>query len=583
MSILLPPGFLHPGYLKRAEDWFKWRTCYEGGETFREHYLQMFSARENNDQFLVRKSLTPIPAFAKSAIRDIRNSLFQRMANISRTGGSAAYQHAVHGEGRGVDNRGSSMTGFIGRQVIDELLVLGKVGIWIDAPAKAGTTLLQAASHTPYLYVYKVEQIKNYVQNDPENPSEFQSLVLEELIEAHDEEHGMPCGYRKRLRKVWINEKTKLVNVQFVYPDEGEGRTPAVEPIVELKLTKIPFVLLDIGDSMIKDICDHQIALLNLWSSNVNYATQSGFPIYTEQRDGRSHGAHLKNAANDQGTATSGGQGANTETIEVGVGRGRAYDMNADRPDFIHPSPEPLLANLQLCDQLKKDIREVVNLAVQNLGTQASAESKGMDNSGLEAGLSFIGLVLETAEREIARHWATYESGQAKAKPATISYPERWSLKSDEQRIKDATDLHAVVGELPSRTAKRETSKLLIDALIGTKINGEKMAKIFDEIDKSNFTTSNPDVIQMAKEQGMLGSKTGAVALGFDPEEADLAAKEHVDRLAEIAKHQTSGVQGVADTQADPKANKQIQKSSRDPSEKKRGKSILSKTNPAKE
>ena len=32
-----------------------------------------------------------------------------------------------------------------------------------------------------------------------------------------------------------------------------------------------------------------------------------------------------------------------------------------------------------------------------------------MDNQGLEAGLSYIGLVLESAERRIAEFWAAYE------------------------------------------------------------------------------------------------------------------------------------------------------------------------------
>ena len=32
-----------------------------------------------------------------------------------------------------------------------------------------------------------------------------------------------------------------------------------------------------------------------------------------------------------------------------------------------------------------------------------------MDNQGLEAGLSYIGLLLESAERQIAEIWAAYE------------------------------------------------------------------------------------------------------------------------------------------------------------------------------
>ncbi len=43
-----------------------------------------------------------------------------------------------------------------------------------------------------------------------------------------------------------------------------------------------------------------------------------------------------------------------------------------------------------------------MNLAVSSLAVRASAESKAMDNQGLEAGLSYIGLLLDIAERQIA-------------------------------------------------------------------------------------------------------------------------------------------------------------------------------------
>ena len=59
-------------------------------------------------------------------------------------------------------------------------------------------------------------------------------------------------------------------------------------------MTRIPFVLLDIGDSMIKDVVNHQIALLNLGSSDVNYALKSNFPFYIEQKDQRAGGRPLE-------------------------------------------------------------------------------------------------------------------------------------------------------------------------------------------------------------------------------------------------------------------------------------------------
>ena len=59
-----------------------------------------------------------------------------------------------------------------------------------------------------------------------------------------------------------------------------------------------------------------------------------------------------------------------------------------------------------------------------------------MDNQGLEAGLSYIGLVLENAERQIAEHWAAYEErNPLKRQIATIKYPDVYSLKTDADRV----------------------------------------------------------------------------------------------------------------------------------------------------
>ena len=61
---------------------------YEGGPGFRDQYLQEFSKREEPGEYSERKSITPIPSFAKSALADIRNAIFQRMVDIVRKDGS---------------------------------------------------------------------------------------------------------------------------------------------------------------------------------------------------------------------------------------------------------------------------------------------------------------------------------------------------------------------------------------------------------------------------------------------------------------------------------------------------------------
>jgi hypothetical protein len=111
----------------------------------------------------------------------------------------------------------------------------------------------------------------------------------------------MPTTTVERFRMLWINRETGFVNLQFLDTDGNPvDRDGNPGGVIELELRRISFILLDIGDSMIKDIVNHQIALLNLGSSDVNYALKANFPFYVEQRDLRSSGAHLKPAESAQ-------------------------------------------------------------------------------------------------------------------------------------------------------------------------------------------------------------------------------------------------------------------------------------------
>jgi hypothetical protein len=552
----------HPNFLTQLGDWEKWRLTYRGGDEFRERYLKQFNSREDAKDFSDRKDMTPIPAFAKAAVNDIRNSIFQRLSDVVRQGGSLAYRTAIAGEGMGVDLRGSTMNYFLGNKCLTDLLVMGKVGVYVDMPEIGGqSTLADSMNKRPYLYNYAVEDILNFSCAKPEEPSEFQSILLRDTVMQYDASTWLPLEFTQRYRLVWINQDTGLVNIQF-YDLDGNivdrNGDPAPGP-VELQITRIPFVLLDIGDSLLKDVCDHQIALLNLGSSDVNYALKANFPFYTEQRDQRNVGGHLKRVATD-GTATQGGQGAADETTKVGVTQGRYYDLNTERPAFIAPPSEPLVASLKLQEKLEQDIRKLVNLAVAGLAIRASAESKQKDNEGLEAGLSFIGLVLEGAERRIGDFWASYEEKNVNRREiATIKYPDRYSLKTDLDRIEEADKLSDLMYSVPSRTAKREIAKNITTVLLGGKVKVDQLQKIHKEIDSNPYTTSDPKTIIDAKEAGIVGEKTASIALGFDDNEYLVAREDHIRRATEIAKVQgiakggnDPGSRGVSDLSSDP-------------------------------
>jgi len=568
----------HPNWLRNVTDWEQWRLTYRGGEEFRNKYLERFTTREDSQDFEARKRLTPVPSFAKAAINRIRNSIFQRMNDITRRGGSPAYQRAIAGLDQGVDRRGSTMNAFLGIKCLPELLVMGRGGVFVDNSVIPGETLADIGGSRPYLYSYQIEDILSWACTKPDEPSEFQAVLLRDTVMDYDQATMLPLQNLQRMRLLWIDKDTGLVNLQF-YSVDGEPTDRDGNPggPIELELTRIPFVMLDITDSLLKDICNHQIALLNLISSDVNFALKANFPFYIEQRDLRAVGSHLKQAANPDGTATAGGQAAHDNEITLGATRGRAYDIKANPPAFINPSSDPLKASMDLREEIVQEINRLVNLGVEALGSRMPAGTQALDTGGLEAGLSYIGLILESAERKIAEFWAAYEDRVvARRKIATIKYPDRYSLKTDKDRIDEATQLSKLMSSVPGQTIKREISKSITQALLGGKVSVETIAKVNAEIDESVYTTSDPTTILAAVEAGLCGEKTGSMALGFSPEEHIQAKKDHAERAARVAQAQASvkgsnnsmgndpAARGVPDLSANPAAPRQEKKQGRD-------------------
>jgi hypothetical protein len=547
-----------PNWSSNSSDWRKWRLTFSGGDEFRFNYLQKIDEHEDQDQFNVRSSLTPSPAYAKQAIIDIRNAMFARLQDIVRRDGSPSYQNAVEGLNGGVDRRGSTMSAFIGIKVLTDLLLMGAVGIFVDNPALQGPTIKDSFGLTPYLYQYAVEDILSFTCSDPAEPSEYQAVLLRDTTMEYDSSTMLPTAMTQRYRRLWIGDDG-YVMVQF-YDNEG---TVEDKPPLKLGLTRIPFVLLDIGNSLIKDTCNHQIAMLNLCSHDINYALRANFPFLTQQKDARQQGSHLKGTGTIDNTGTTGGQGASDNEVRPGVSHGIAYDMKAERPQFINPSPDPLKASMDLQAKLEADIRKLVSLAVMTLATRASAESKNVDNQGMSAGLSYIGTVLENAERKISEYWAIYEEKDANKRAIPlITYPTTYSLKDDDDRIKESGDLSKLVADTPSHTAKCEIGKLIVQTLLGGKVSVEKIAKINAEIDAAEYTTSDPLTILPAQAQGVVDTETAAAALGFGPDVAKKAKAEHAERVATIAAAQgirgsDPGARGVKDLSSNQQAGSQ--------------------------
>lgn len=545
----------HPSFTGLVDDWQLWRDVYEGGTNFVDRYLEEFSRREDSLDYLQRKKMTPPAEFAASAVDDVKNNIYQRMIDISRQGGSSSYQSCITGADDGVDLVGSSMNYYIGQKVLPELLVMKRVGVYVDMPPINGVTLMDVRVNNvrPYIYLYRAEEICNWTLDLSVGPNEYGQVLLKEVFNAYHPQFKFPYRVDTRYRHMFLNEEG-LCTVHY-YDLSGDridefGDKFAAEYVLPIR--RIPFVCFELPSSLLKAAARYQIALMNIGSSDINYILRANFPFYTEQQDLRATSPHTQQAGTDGQLVGESVNGGGKE-VRVGTATGRSYAMGMDRPGFIHPSPEPLKASMEKQEQLKRDIRLLINLAITNMAPtkQQSAESKGLDNAGLEAGLSFIGLELERGERRIADFWAMYENSA----PATVNYPIRYSLKSDEERRAEVKEYKEVLPIIPSLTYQRQVCKQIARAVVGYKVSREDMEKIEKEIERAPFVNVAPDVIHKSVELGVLDRENAAQGLAYPENAVDRANKEHAERLVRIAESQTpaAGARGVNDLSGDPK------------------------------
>lgn len=565
----------HPTYLADAINWRKWRATKEGGDYYLDTYLYKYQDEEE-EEFSKRKKISYIPAFAKMGVLEVRNSIYQRMADIIRTGGSSDYQTTIQGKNHGVDFLGSSMNTFMGVKVLEEMLFMQKVGIYVDMPVKRGNTVADNFGIRPYLYIYKVEDILSWTFDEKPGPNQFLSLLLRDWVMDYDHELMLPIGMVSRYRYYWIDPNDGYVYARFFDENSNEIDLETGETVpdstIRLNIKRIPFVYLDMGTSLLNDVANHQIALANLASSDMQYCIGANFPFYTEQYDPKSVATHLKGAFEDEVDEDTG-----EKKVTVGTKRGRRYPKDTDRPEFISPPTEPLQASMEKQSQIKGEIRMLLNLALSSLATKmASAESKSADQLPLESGLSYIGLLLEDGERQISEIWTLYENNnENKGKTPTIKYPTAYSLKTDEERFKEVDELNKLKASVPSNTFKKEVGKQIVHVMFRHKVDSTVISKIEKEIDAAEIPVINEMLIEKHVTIGILAPDDAATAMGYPEGTVEKAQEYQAKRLELIRKSQApgegagaqenendmnSGARGVDDESVDPKGEAAAEK-----------------------
>lgn len=507
----------HPDYTINSADWIKYRTIMGPPLNFKTAYLQQFSNRENATDFNTRMGISYVSAFAKKSVLDIRNSMMQSFRDITRIGGSTKYQQSVLGENKGVDRKNGSMTAFIVNEVLVELLTMATVGVYVDMPILTTNTRIEKA--TPYLYTYKAEDILSWSFDDN---NQLQALLLRDYSYTTSEDA--------------LSNNTETI-YRYLYKENGRIRVVLQNEQLEettqyLEIPEIPFVFFNLSHSVLEDIADHQIAYTNLASSDINYCLKANFPFYTEQNNPLDQA--LTSNEEDEDNAT--------QEIKLGVSNGRIYPAGMERPGFIHPSSEPIIASMKKQEQIKSEIYELINVSTSTL--------TGDRSSDREPGLGYVGFVLETGEKQIAKFWAMYEGVQT---VATVSYPARYLPEDFATRTKDTEQLLDIYYRIPSDTYKKEVAKLIAYLTIGHKVSRSVLDDIYKEIDTAKALIVDPKITQQNVQFGIAGNELAATLMGYPEGEADRAKEDHQERAAGIAAAQASASldnaasRGVAD------------------------------------
>lgn len=544
----------HPTY--NQADLLRYRLTYDSGDEFISRYLERYY-NEKDDAFVTRKKLTYVPSYAREAVEELARAITQRSFDIRRMGGADLFRKQCEGLSGGVDRHDSTMSGFFSKHIIAELMAMGSVGIYVENDEYIPYDRPSA----PYLVAYRAEDIRNW---DYAPDGSLNTLLLRYFRPTYNA-MGLPTGteevYRYMVRTmaavteygVFYDPPEGMLISEFVprilvrdYVYSNNAHNIVMETLLDLE--QIPFVRIALPFSLLKHTARHQIALLNVASSNLYYAFAANFPLFTQQYSPSDIQRFMANQQTAEGDNTGKAPG---RQISVGPMSGIEYPIGSDRPQWIAPPEGPFVAAMKKEEQIKTEIRDLTTMALAKLPQMVqSAEISSKNREDLESGLSVIGMILNTAETALARHWHAYK-GLLK-EITQISYPRRYELRSNAERRAEAKELDLLASKVPSQTYRRLVSKQLANILHGHQATNDELDQIMSEIDAAKAPTSDPDILRSDVENGLVSVSTASMARGYDPAEAEQAKIDHAERLARIAFAQSNFIQGVPDSDPAP-------------------------------
>lgn len=492
----------------------KWRDILRGGE-FLKSRLVKFSKRETDTEYTDRKKITYCPNYARSGLFEVRNTICRRFSDIKRNGGGPKFTEILNGKHGGVDLHGSSMSSFIGKDVLTELLFMQCVGVYIDN-MPAPELKVQNNDH-PYLYLYKREDI-NKIKFSRGKITELTLTIYPERSES-SEPKKVDDGFQREFKLL-----ADGVSVIDHKNDEQVERF--------LDLDEIPFVFFELTHPLLEDVADAQIALMNMNSADLIFGIKANFPFYVENSNPdptdlmKQYG--LDADGNIENTPTS-----KDQELNLGVTKGKRYPIGANAPTFIAPPAEPLEASMKKQKEIKADIRHMLNLSLSLLADRrSSADSKMVDDRSTEAGVRTIAAELQKGEEAIIRIWHKYIGVE---NTVTVTYPSDFELRSEVERNEEAKKLLETMKLVHTQKARKELLKEVYRLLFASKIPESKLEEILREVDRLKYLPADHKELRLDVDSELISRVDAAQALQYPSGTVAEALEEKKERATAVA------------------------------------------------
>jgi len=516
----------------------RWRLIKNGGDAFVSEFL-VKREYETTSAFADRTNITPDPCTASAAIDDLINTLSARL-DVTRSGGSDLFQAVISGGLGGVDHNDPSMQTFIIRDCLPELCFMSMHGWLINNFIDENDPI-----KTPYIIPYKAEDIYNWAYVN----GKLVAIALRSFAAIIDE-NGFSSDSMEVYRIFKLVDGKVVTHLENV---EGKQIDPiTLEPASSeetLNLDEIPFVFLRLPVPLLQKIDKYQIAVLNLQSADIDWLNTGNMTIYVEQSPLHSSLPQIKQP--DDPT-----QDPITNQVVIGNKIGRSYSMQAERPAFIAPPADPIKVSMEKQANLTNQVKDILKTQLNTMKL-ASSESIDKLSQGLEAGLFVIGVCLLTAEIEFARIFSKYEGkGENTAK---ISYPVKYELRTEEDRLNKASKLKEIQKSIGSNIAKKSLEIQILQTLLEGRIESKDYDSAIKEVREAEFCIYDPDSIVSFTEGGVISRELASKTLGAPSGDSAKATAEHLERIKAVQLSQTvgAGAQATPDPSFEQKIRKQ--------------------------